>query len=397
MANGENMLRLTIITALMLMLCGQEVAAAPKTTSSISIDMETGEIISSERPDVLREPASLTKLMTLYLTFEAIEKGKLKMNSELKVSRTAAYRAPSKLDVKPGQTITVENAVKALIVKSANDCATVLAEALAKDEATFAVMMTEKAKKLGMKNTVFKNASGLNNRKQLTTARDMAVLGTAVYKHFPQYYKWFSMTKFTYKGKTFYTHNHVLKKFKGADGMKTGFLSTAGYNIVTSAKRNGNRILAVTMGHENLQARDKKVMEIMDSGLKKIALKQNRDPKRLMAKLEVPKLMAGEQLKGKALKKVIAKGEWGVQLGAFRNYAKARSYAFHLKQTMPEIRAYPIDVEAVESDMAVVYRSKLTNFSKKDAEEFCNRLKKEKKACIVISTKENSHLTLAKK
>lgn len=391
------MSRLTIIAAIMLILCSGTVSAAPKTTSSIAVDLGTGEIIASERPDVLREPASLTKLMTLYLTFEAIEKGRLKMDSELKVSRTAANRSPSRLDVRAGQTIKTEDAVKALIVKSANDCATVLAEALAEDERKFAVMMTEKAKKLGMKNTVFKNASGLNNRQQLTTARDMAVLAGALYKHFPQYYHLFSLKEFTYQGKTFYTHNHVLKKFKGADGMKTGYISTAGFNIVTSAERNGSRILAVTMGHKTLKDRDTKVMRLMDKGLQKIALNKTGNPEKVLAKLEVPQLIATEKMSGKALKKAIAKGQWGVQVGAFRNYAKARSYAFGLKQKMPEIKPYPVDVEAAESEMAVVYRAKLTNFSKKDAEELCNRLKKENKSCIVISTKDESQLTLAEK
>lgn len=368
--------------------------AAPKTTSSIAIDLATGEIISSERPDELREPASLTKLMTLYLTFEAIEKGDIRMDMDLKVSRTAANRSPSRLDVKAGQTISVENAIKALIVKSANDCATVLAEALAKDEAEFAVLMTKKAKKLGMKNTTFKNASGLNNRQQLTTARDMAMLGRAIYEHFPQYYHLFSLKEFTYQGKTFYTHNHVLKKFKGADGMKTGYISTAGFNIVTSAKRNNNRVLAVTMGHKTLKERDTKIMQIMDKGLQKIALNQKGNANKVLAKLERPRLLTAEKMSGKNLKKAIAKGHWAVQLGAFRNYARARSYAFSLKQKIPEIKPYPISVEAAESDMAIVYRSQLTNFSKKDAKELCNRLKKENKSCMVINTEDKS-LTLA--
>ncbi len=391
------MSRLTIIIAIIFALYSGAATAAPKTTSSIAIDIATGEIIASERPDELREPASLTKLMTLYLTFDAIEKGKIKMDSELKVSRTAANRSPSRLDVRAGQTIKTEDAIKALIVKSANDCATVLAEALAEDEPKFAIMMTEKARKLGMKNTTFKNASGLNNRQQLTTARDMAVLAGALYKHFPQYYHLFSLKEFTYNGKTFYTHNHVLKKFNGADGMKTGYISTAGFNIVTSAERDGNRILAVTMGHKTLKDRDTKVIRIMDKGLKKIALNKTGNAEKVYAKLELPRLIATEKMNGNALKKAIAKGQWGVQIGAFRNYAKARSYAFKLKKEMPEITPYPVDVEAVATDMAVVYRSKLTNLSKKDAEELCNRLKKENKSCIVVSTKDESQLTLAEK
>lgn len=380
----------------LLMACSNA-AALPKTTSSIAIDMQSGEIIASENSNAVRHPASLTKLMTLYLTFEALEKGTLKLNTPLKISRYAANRSPSRVGVKPGQTISVEDAIKAVIVKSANDCATVLAEALAKDEREFAKLMNNKAKKLGMKKTVFRNASGLNHSAQVSTAHDMAILGRAVYTHFPQYYKWFSLKKFTYKGKTFYTHNHVLKNFKGADGMKTGYLASAGYNIVTSAERNGIRILAVTMGHKSIKERDKKVMAMMDKGIKKIALNQKNAPKTVMAKLEIPERVSHQALNKKIISKPDVTGEWGIQIGAFRNYAKARSYAFTIKQEIPEIQDYPVDVEVVTDNMAVLYRSKITNFSKKDAEELCHRLKKENKSCIVVNIKNDTTLTLAKK
>ncbi|MBP5399762.1 MAG: D-alanyl-D-alanine carboxypeptidase [Alphaproteobacteria bacterium] len=379
----------TTIAALML-LCAESLAY-PKHTSSIAIDIDSGEFISSESPDTVMYPASLTKVMTLYLTFEAIEKGKLKLSTPLQVSRYAAARSPSKLGVAPGQTITVENAVKAVIVKSANDCATVLAEALAKDEREFAKLMTAKAKKLGMKKTVFKNASGLNNSQQVTTARDMAVLGSAIYHHFPQYYKLFSMRTFTYKGKTIYTHNHILKSFKGADGMKTGYLAVAGYNIITSAKRDGHRILAVTMGHKSIKDRDTKVTQIMDKGLKKIALNKN-NAQTTLAKLEIP----APQPKTQPLQ-IKGTGNWAIQIGAFSNYAKARSYAVNIKKQLPEIKSFPVNVEAVEKNMAVVYRSKITNFTQKDAQDLCNRLKKENKSCIVVKHDKNSQLTLAKK
>lgn len=387
----NKMFKLATTTIIAMMLFCAESLAFPKHTSSIAIDIDSGEIISSESPDAVMYPASLTKLMTLYLTFEAIEKGKLKMSTPIKVSRYAAARSPSKLGVRPGETISVENAVKAVIVKSANDCATVLAEALAKDEREFAKLMTAKAKKLGMKKTIFKNASGLNNSQQITTARDMAILGSAMYHHFPQYYKLFSMRTFTYKGQTLYTHNHVLKSFKGADGMKTGYLAVAGYNIVTSAKRNGNRILAVTLGHKSIKDRDTKVMQLMDRGLKKIALNKGNS-KTTLAKLELP----APQPKPEPIQ-IKDTGDWAIQIGAFSNYAKARSYAFSIKQQIPEIKSFPINVEAAEKDMAVIYRSKITNFTQKDAQDLCNRLKKENKSCIVVKHDKNSQLTLAKK
>ena len=204
-------------------------------TSSIIIDAENGEILSSKAPDTLRYPASLTKVMTLYITFDALNKGIIKMNDDLKVSRHAANMAPSRLGLRPGQKIKVKTCIEALIVKSANDCASVLAENLGYTEANFAKTMTKVAHELGMKNTTFKNANGLPNKAQKTTARDMALLAAAMYHHFPQYYKLFSLKKFTYNGKTIYTHNNILKTFAGADGMKTGFTNAAGYNIIATA------------------------------------------------------------------------------------------------------------------------------------------------------------------
>ena len=245
---------------------------AAASTSSILIDADSGKVLSSSAADKLRYPASLTKLMTLYITFDALEKGLIKMDDKLPVSRNAANRSPSKLGLRAGEKISVHDAIMALVIKSANDCATVLAEGLGYTEANFANTMTQVAHELGMKNTTFKNASGLPNKAQKTTARDMAILGAAVYHHFPQYYKLFSAKKFTYKGRTYYTHNHVLKSFEGADGMKTGFTNAAGFNIITSAERGGKRVIAVTMGHNTAKLRDKKVSSMMDQGLKKLAL-----------------------------------------------------------------------------------------------------------------------------
>ena len=245
---------------------------AGASTSSIIIDAWSGEVLSASGADTQRYPASLTKLMTLYITFDALEKGIIKLDDRLPVSRNAANRSPSKLGVRAGETISVRTAVMALIIKSANDCATVLAEGLGYTEENFALTMTKVARELGMKNTTFKNASGLPNRAQKTTARDMALLGAAVYHHFPQYYKLFSATKFEYQGRTYYTHNHLLKNFDGADGMKTGFTNAAGYNIVTSAERNGKRVIAVTMGHNSAKLRDRQIAKLMDKGLTRLAM-----------------------------------------------------------------------------------------------------------------------------
>ena len=372
------------------------VSGAHASVSSIIIDAETGDVLSSSNADSLRYPASLTKLMTLYITFNALDKGLIKFEDKLPVSRNAANRSPSKLGPKKGETITVRDAVLALIVKSANDCATVLAEGLGYSEENFAKTMTEVAQELGMKNTTFKNASGLPNRAQKTTARDMALLGAAMYHHFPEYYKLFATKKFTYNGRTYYTHNHLLKSFEGADGMKTGFTNAAGYNIVTSAERDGHRVIAVTMGHNTIRQRDTKVASLMKKGLQKLAMSDHIEAPNLYANADThtygePSLIEAATVADEAP----ASDVWAVQIGAFSNYAKARNYAISVKKQL-KMAGAEIDIEPAQKGSAVIYRSKLVGFEKNEADKTCNSLKKSNKSCIVIASSENQQLVMAK-
>ena len=404
-------------------------AAASASVSSIMIDAKNGDVMYEMNADERRYPASLTKLMTLYITFNALENNHIKLTDKLKVSRTAAGRSPSKLGVRAGETITVKDAIMAVIVKSANDCATVLAEHFAPTEADFAVLMTNTARKLGMKNTTFKNASGLPNSQQKTTARDMAVLAMAVYHHFPQYYKWFSLRKFTYQGKTYYTHNHVLKQFAGADGMKTGFTNAAGFNIITSANRNGQRVIAVTMGHRTQKERDKKIMSMMDKGLTRLALESKQEETQMYANLveerakptDISAQLAANQTVSSSdnntteedahpeieqgstdaeqivsLEEETTSPSWSIQVGAFSNYAKARNYARKIKEK--ELKKYTdcdIAVEAVETASAIVYRSKITGFEKNDAQKACKHLKSSSISCIVTINDSNQSMAVA--
>lgn len=372
------------------------VSGAHASVSSIIIDAETGDVLLSSNADSLRYPASLTKLMTLYITFNALDKGLIKFEDKLPVSRNAANRSPSKLGLKKGETITVRDAVLALIVKSANDCATVLAEGLGYSEENFAKTMTEVAQELGMKNTTFKNASGLPNRAQKTTARDMALLGAAMYHHFPEYYKLFATKKFTYNGRTYYTHNHLLKSFEGADGMKTGFTNAAGYNIVTSAERDGHRVIAVTMGHNTIRQRDTKVASLMKKGLQKLAMSDHIEAPNLYANADThtygePSLIEAATVADEAP----ASDVWAVQIGAFSNYAKARNYAISVKKQL-KMAGAEIDIEPAQKGSAVIYRSKLVGFEKNEADKTCNSLKKSNKSCIVIASSENQQLVMAK-
>ena len=245
-------------------------SAQASNTSSIVIDAKTGNVLYSNNAEKLRYPASLTKLMTLYITFNALENGKLKMTDKLRVSRTAASRSPSKLGMPAGSYIDVKTLINALIVKSANDCATVLAEALSPTERDFAILMTKTAHKLGMYKTTFKNASGLPNSEQKTTAKDLAILGAAIYHHFPQYYHLFSTKEFKYNNVTYKTHNYHLNDSLGTDGMKTGYTAASGFNILTSAQQGNHRIIAVTLGHKKVKQRDDAVSKMMELSLNHI-------------------------------------------------------------------------------------------------------------------------------
>lgn len=243
--------------------------------STLVADTKSGLILSAQNAAEQKHPASLTKVMTLYLTFTALENGLLSMDDKLPVSLHAAKQPRSKLYVKAGQTISVRDAIMALIIISANDVAVVLSEALAPSEAEFAKMMTDVAHNLGLKNTTFKNASGLHHPDQVTTAQDMAVLAMAMIHHFPNYYKLFSKKTFTYKGKTYNTHNHVQKKYAGAEGLKTGYISAVGYNIISTAKRDNHRLVSVVIGQDTIALRDKQAMNLLDKGFAKIKKQVN--------------------------------------------------------------------------------------------------------------------------
>jgi D-alanyl-D-alanine carboxypeptidase len=236
-------------------------------SASIVVDSSTGAVLYQASADLPRIPASLTKMMTLYLTFEALESGRLTKNTMLPVSAHAASQAPSKLGFKPGQSIDVDTAIKAIVIKSANDVAVALAEALGGSEPQFAALMTTKARQLGMKGTTFNNASGLPDPAQITTARDMALLGMALRKHFPNQYYYFALHEFTFNGKLVEGHNRVLAKLNGADGIKTGYVRASGFNIVTSVYDNGRQLVAVVMGGDTARARDQQVVDLVHSYL----------------------------------------------------------------------------------------------------------------------------------
>src|SRR5215469_9896610 len=243
-------------------------------SASIVVDGNSGAVLQASNPDALRHPASLTKIMTLYLLFERLEAGKISLDSLLRVSEHASGQAPTKLGLKPGQTITVEDAIKAIITKSANDAAVAVAENLAGDESRFAQLMTQKARALGMTRTTYINASGLPDDDQITTARDQALLGRLIQKRFKRYYNYFSTESFVYHGATMRNHNHLLGAIEGVDGIKTGFTQASGFNLVTSVHRDGRYIVAVVMGGRSSLERDAQMRELIGAHIKGIALKR---------------------------------------------------------------------------------------------------------------------------
>lgn len=236
-------------------------------TASIVVDGNTGAVLEESNPDALRHPASLTKVMTLYLLFERLDAGKIRLDSELTVSEHAASQSPTKLGLKPGQTISVEDAIKGIVTRSANDAAVVIAENLGGSEEAFARLMTQKAHALGMSRTTYVNASGLPDDEQNTTAHDQALLGRAIQDRFPRYYRFFSTTAFVFRGQTIRGHNHLLGSVPGVDGIKTGFTNSSGFNLLTSVHRDGRYLIGVVLGGRSAGERDAHMRALVESNI----------------------------------------------------------------------------------------------------------------------------------
>lgn len=234
--------------------------------AAIVIDANSGEVLYARAADDLRYPASITKIMTLYLAFEAMDEGRLSPTDSITVSKHAASMQPTKLGLRAGASITLENALRAVSVRSANDMAVAVAEKIGGTESRFAALMTLRAHELGMENTRFANASGLPDSRQVSSARDIALLSRALMRDFPQYYSYLGQQRFTYNGQSSNNHNHLLGSVQGVDGLKTGFINASGYNLSASAMRDGRRLIAVVLGGSSGRARDAHVTELLETG-----------------------------------------------------------------------------------------------------------------------------------
>lgn len=263
--------------------------------AAIAVDAASGEILFARNIDDQRYPASVTKVMTLYILFEELAAGRMTLRSPIVMSRHAAAMQPSKLGLAPGKSITAEDAIRVVVTKSANDVAVAIAEAISGSESAFAARMTRTAKSLGMTRSVFVNASGLPNNKQVTTARDLATLGLRVQRDFPQYYKYFSLVSTEVAGKTFRSHNRILGKYRGADGIKTGYINASGFNLLASVRRDGKHVVGVVMGGKTANSRNQHMTKIFDETISKVPVRRNY---KIAAAVGKPSFAAPDRFKG---------------------------------------------------------------------------------------------------
>ena len=378
-----------LLPALLVVLCSApERPAEARRYAAIVMDAASGEVIYARRANANRIPASLVKMMTLYLTFEALDAGRLKPHQRLKVSRTAAGRSPTKLGLRPGRTISVEDAILALITKSANDAATVLAEALAGNEPAFARLMTSKGHKLAMKRSRFHNASGLPNRRQRSTARDMALLARALQRDFPQYYHYFSKQTFKFGRKVYRNHNKLLGSYGGADGIKTGYTRASGFNVAVSAKRGQRRLIAVVIGGRTARSRDRHVARLLDNAFAKLrkrdrtaAAKRRRGP----PALPIPRATAQTRPRPDANDRIVVAANWAIQVGAFRRFAAARRQVHRATSAAPSLlRGHQVSIVAIDHGRGDFYRARLTGVTERVAREACAALRRRDLECVPV-------------
>lgn len=370
---------------------------------AIVMDHDTGAVLYAVDPDRRSYPASLTKVMTLYLLFDALESGKLRLDSPLRVSAHAAAQAPSKLALAPGERISVEDAVLALVTKSANDVAVVVAESLADSEGDFAERMTRKAHQLGMNNTTYRNASGLPNPGQISTPRDQAILARALIRSHGKYYHYFSTRQFNWRGQPISTHNRLMLRYPGADGIKTGYINASGFNLVASAKRDGKRLIGVVFGGNTAAWRDRNMAQILDKGFSrsasgddirsaKVETEDNADLDTLIAATN----RSGSSVKQVALRAPKPRGDdveegdddpsnWAIQVGAFSDTKTAHKAASNAAKKLGGLVSRAnIDVSKYRQGKQTTYRARLTGFTEDQARAACKRLGRAKKACHVV-------------
>jgi D-alanyl-D-alanine carboxypeptidase len=355
--------------------------------SSFVMDATTAKVLWAVNPDELRHPASLTKMMTLYMVFEALRDRRIALDQPVPVSGHAAAMSPSKLDLVPGTQITVQQAILGLVTKSANDAAAALGELVGGDETRFAQMMTLRAHALGMSHTVFRNASGLPDPEQVTTARDLAVLARHLIQDFPGEYRYFSMPSFVFHGRTILNHDHLLDSYPGADGLKTGYTEASGFNLVTSAVRGGVRLIGVVMGAARPGERDLHMAVLLDRSFEQLdvpAVPRRTDVASRFATL-LPSAHAAPSQAHTVASPESARPQpsvrWGIQIGSFATERAARAAAGNAHRL---VEAGEIRLVSVAMRGKRIWRAQLGGLSQAEARNSCAVLVRHRIACAPL-------------
>ncbi len=322
-------------------------------TASIVIDAESGAILHGEAIDRAAHPASLAKMMTLYLTFEALKAEAFRPGTRLRTSAHAARQRPSRLGLRRGDAITVQESILALVTKSANDAAVVLAEAISGSEAGFADRMNAKARHLGLRNTFFRNASGLHSDKQRSTARDLALLAGTLFRDFPEYASYFAVRKFRFKGRTHRNHNDFLNSYPGADGIKTGYIRASGYNLAASVSRGEKRLIGIVLGEASPEAREQRMRSLFDRAFRTA---------------------------------VILDRSWEIQVGDVTRLATAHLVASSAARRVPALlQRADLTISTVRDKQRTLYRARFLGIRESLARKACENLQTNGIACDIVS------------
>lgn len=375
-------------------------ASANPRYAAMAVDANTGQILFSRNADAIRHPASLTKIMTLYMLFSLMAKGKVHADTAFVVTPNASAKPPSKVGLKPGQTIRAIDAIHILVTKSANDVAAVVAENVGGTEANFARMMTLKAREIGMSRTTFKNASGLPHKGQVTTARDMITLALRLIRDYPQYYGVFKTKYYKYRGKRYRNHNRLLFSHKGTDGIKTGYIRASGFNLVSSVRRGNKHVVAAVFGGKSSKRRNAHMRKILirtmrtavaHSGARRRPPLPDRNPVVIASRVPVPEvtmasLVASTAAAPKPSRSRSASGTQGpfhVQVGAYSSPGEASAILQRVKSAAPDLLAghEPITQPYRKKQL---YRARFAGFTKSSARSACSKLKKRDIACFIM-------------
>lgn len=387
--------------------------------AAIVVDAKSGEVLYAKRADAPRYPASITKVMTLYLTFEALAAGRIELDDPVVFSPRAAAQPPTKIGVRAGDAITVEQAMEAMVTRSANDAAVAMAEKLGGTEQRFATLMTLRAQELGMVNTNFANPHGLPNSRNISSARDLAILSRAIMRDYPQYYRLFATKNFEFRGQNIRNHNGLLYRMEGVDGLKTGFINASGYNLAVSAVRDGRRLIAIVMGGPTVSTRDKVAESLLLTGFdvldrrargEQITIAQNFFEPPALAQSTVPSMQQGDtergldialasttppgrasniriveagsvpQLNGR--ERNDPAGRWIVQVGAFESRSDARKQLSISEKRFGEIFG---DARGVAERERGKYVARFQGFSEREARDACRALKAKRQPCMVVA------------